>query len=986
MSSLTPLLMVDDVWMGQRQETSPTGDGVCSQGLGSGSVNSVVGRASGGVQARDVHGDIVIHNHGGGPEMVWPHRVGVVPWRAGRFQDRAVSAVLTQAVAECETASAVVLLGLGGVGKTQLAADYAEGAWAAGEIDLLIWVPAGSRDAIVSTYATAATELRWHNGQDAEQGGRRFLAELAATSKRWLIVLDDLQSPGDMRGLWPPPAATGRVVVTTRRRDAVRRGDPRRVVVPVGVFTPAESLSYLKAKLSDDAHLAKGAAALADDLGHLPLALAQAAAYLIDEELTCNEYRDLLADRRRTLLDLVPEPEALPDDHSDTIAATWSLSIDAAAKMRPVGLAPHVLNLAAVLNPNGIPAEVFTAPFALVHLTLRLKSIVTTDDVRRALRCLHRLNLATVHLNQPLQAVRIHALVQRAVRERLTDTSLGEVAHAAADALLHTWPEIERDSEFAQVLRANADSLHINTGLHLWEPDAHVVLFRAGQSLGESGQVAAAVAHFRELLITAADHLGPDELVTLAARNNFASWQVEAGDLASAIAELEQLLTDHLRILGPDDPATLTIRSNIACCRAEAGYLTAAIAESEQLLTDQLRIFGADDPDTLLTRRSLASWRAQTGDVAAVAELEELLTDHLRILGADHPDTLTARNTLAFCRAEAGDLARAIVELQQLCTDRERILGPDHPETLTARSNLAHCRAGAGDLAGAIVELEQLCTDHLRILGADHPDTLTTRNNLADCRGEAGDLARAIVELQQLCTDQLRIIGPDHPNALRTRNNLASRRLDAGYVEAVAELEQLLTDHLRILGADHPDTLITRNNLAHCRARAGDLTRAIVELEQLRTDRERILGPDHPETLAARHRLANCRGAAGDVAAVTELRQLLTDQLRVLGADHPETLAARSNLAYCRGLTGDAATAELEQLLTDQLRILGPDHPGTLIVRSNLAYCRGTAGDVVTAITELRQLLTDHLRIVGADHPDTRTIRNALEHWEKSLS
>ncbi|MFD2418337.1 FxSxx-COOH system tetratricopeptide repeat protein [Amycolatopsis pigmentata] len=791
-----------------------------------GTLNSVVGKMT-GVQARST-GDVTF-NFGVQPEVEWPHRTGVVPTRAGCFQDRALTATLAQAVAESDTvvltalepASTQVLSGLGGVGKTQLAANFAEKAWEAGEIDLLVWVAAGSRDAIVSTYARAATELGRHHDSDDEQGAQRFLAALAGTRKRWLVVLDDVRNPGDTRELWPPHTATGRTIATTRRRDAAMAGDRRRVI-DVGVFATEESLSYLNAKLEDHPHLKVGAAELADTLGHLPLALAQAAAYLIDEDLTCTRYRELFADKRRRLAELLPEPTALPDDHATTVAATWSLSIEAADKMRPVGLASHVLNLAAVLDPNGIPASLFTAPSAVAYLAKVSSRETDADEVRSALRCLHRLNLATVHTHLRHQEVRVHALVQRAAREQLTDTALGPVARAAAAALMDIWPLVERDNELVQVLRANANTLHATVDRHLWEPGAHRVLFRIGESLGQSGQVNAARSHFESLHDISAESLGPHHPDTLVARGEITHWRGKAGDITGAITELERLLTDCRRILGPDHSHTLAARNNLAYWRAEAGDITGAATELEQLLTDHRRILGPDHPDTLAARNNLAHWRGQAGDITgAITEFEQLLTDCERILGPDHPDTLAARNGLASCRLQGGDITGAATELEQLLTDRQRILGPDHPDTLITRNNLAALRGTTGDIAGAITEFEQLLTERRRILGPDHPDTLVARNNLAAWRAEAGDLTRATTELEQLVADRRRVLGPDHPDTLLTRNNLADCRGRAGDIAgAIAEFQQLLTDLVRVLGPDHPSTRVTRNNLTYLREAA----------------------------------------------------------------------------------------------------------------------------------------------------------------------
>nr|BFE75554.1 hypothetical protein GCM10020092_088550 [Actinoplanes digitatis] len=120
-----------------------------------------------------------------------------------------------------------------------------------------------------------------------------------------------------------------------------------------------EAARYLADKLHHDPRKLQEAAELAADLGHLPLALAQAAAYLLDRGLTCATYRTRLANHRKKLAELFPEAHALPDDHQATVDVTWSLSITAADHLTPTGLARPVLELAAMLDPNGIPTTLF---------------------------------------------------------------------------------------------------------------------------------------------------------------------------------------------------------------------------------------------------------------------------------------------------------------------------------------------------------------------------------------------------------------------------------------------------------------------------------------------------------------------------------------------------------------------------------------------------------------------------------------------------
>ncbi len=666
-------------------------------------------------------------------EVDWPHRIGVVPPPADCRQDRPADHDLDTATTKGGTVVVCqVLTGLGGVGKTQLAAGLARRMWERRKVDLLVWVTATSRQSIVTSFAQAAADITGVEDTDPTQGAARFLAWLAGTERRWLVVLDDLTTPKDLNGLWPPTTATGRTVVTTRRRDATLTNG--RQVVQVGLFTPAESAQYLRDKLNNDPVRLDQADELAADLGHLPLALAQAAAYLLDRGLTCAAYRKRLADQRRRLPDVVPEAGALPDDHQNTIAATWSLSIDLADQLNPVGLARPTLELAALLDPNAIPINLFTANATLGYLTQRRNAgqPVDADDAIDALHCLQRLNLIT--LDQANGTVRVHGLVQRAVREATPTEHTAMLATTAADALVEIWPDVERDRELGQLLRANAIALNTHSGALLWNSDTggHRVLFTAGRSLGKAGLVTAAADYFHTLHTTAQHHLGPNHPHTLATRAHLANWQGKAGDPTTAANALAELLTDQLRILGPNHPHTLGTRNNLAHWRGQAGNPTTAANALAELLTDQLHILEPNHPHTLTTRNNLANWQGKAGDPTTAANaLAELLTDQLHILEPNHPDTLTTRNNLANWQGKAGDPTTAANALAELLTDQLRILGPNHPHTLGTRNNLAHWRGQAGDPTTAANALAELLTDRLRILGPDHPHTLTTRAHLA---------------------------------------------------------------------------------------------------------------------------------------------------------------------------------------------------------------------------------------------------------------
>ncbi|MEV4050743.1 tetratricopeptide repeat protein [Amycolatopsis sp. NPDC049688] len=743
-------------------------------------------------QVRDVHGPafqagsigkVEIHPPGtratAGPTR---HRVGNLPPRADGFQARTELGTVAEAADTGATAvltgrGSHVLSGLGGVGKTQLAAEHARTLWEREEINILVWVEAMTQEAIIAGYARAAAQIAHVTTDDAEQAAREWLDWLAGTDQQWLVVLDDLQDPADLRGLWPQPTPSGRVVVTTRRRDAALRGDGRRIL-EIGLFTPAEATAFLTHRLAVRPAQAEGAAGLAKALGYLPLALAQAAAYIADQPgLTCSSYESKLVDQRKRLQQLLPDSSGLPDDHSAIVTATWSMSIEAADSLSPAGMARPLLNLAALLDPNGVPDRVFAAPAVLAYLG----DEVDADAVAGGLSCLHRLSLITYSPDTPHQAVRVHALLQRVVRESLRADQLAVISRVAADALREAWPEVSRDTSLSAALRSNATILVAVTGDLLWQLGGHSVLHKIGNDLGDTGQVAAAVTYFRHLATTATQQLGPDHPQTLAARHNIGYWRGNTGDLAGAVEELKAVLEDRLRVLGPENPQTLTTRHNIGYWRGKAGDPAGAVKDLEAVLKDRLRVLGPDHPDTLTARSNIARLRGDAGDLAgAVKDLEAVLKDRLRVLGLDHLSTLITRHNVAFWRGKAGDPAGAVKDLEALLKDELRILGPDHPHTLTTRSNIGYWRGDAGDLTGAVKDLEAVLKDRLRVLGPDHPDTLTTRHNLAYWRGDAGDPAGAVKDLEALLKDRLRVLGPDHPSTLITRSSIAywHKRLD----------------------------------------------------------------------------------------------------------------------------------------------------------------------------------------------------------------
>ncbi|MFB8044993.1 NB-ARC domain-containing protein [Streptomyces hydrogenans] len=332
--------------------------------------------------------------------VVWPRQFGTVPELATAYQHRDAVDQLTAALAAGDTTiqadtpdttvradlsgdAAAVVTGLGGVGKTQLAVHHIQQvrhasdlpvpagslfpstAGAVGAVDLLLWITAGDSAAITAAYAQAGHKLSKAGvhvvtSDNADQAAQEFLAWLQTTHKRWLVVLDDVPDAGVLRGLWPPATPTGRTLITTRNRDTALTEGRRQI--SVGLFTPDEAIHYLRQRLAgtgvdlDDTELQQ----LADDFGHLPLALAQAASYIRENGLALDEYRTELAEV--PLDEALPGIEGLPDRQAHTVTAAWTLSIDYANTLAPPGLAQPLLHVLALLDPNDTPDGITAAP------------------------------------------------------------------------------------------------------------------------------------------------------------------------------------------------------------------------------------------------------------------------------------------------------------------------------------------------------------------------------------------------------------------------------------------------------------------------------------------------------------------------------------------------------------------------------------------------------------------------------------------------
>ena len=810
--------------------------------------------------------------------------------RAG--QDQFFNAIITRAEPK------IVLTGMRGTGKTQLAAAIATKCekedW-----PLVAWINAASRKELVADLYELATRISTDTQKSIPPDiviQRCLDAMSSADTANRLFIFDNVDDFDDLKGLIPRGNGIRVVLTTTRHLDWNSLGwSP----IKVGTFQRKQSIDLLCERTGDTNRDA--ADQIAEVLGDLPVAVTQAAATARNERYTLSEYLDRLNGFPLATTIEKREGGNYPETVSTALWLACKTTVDIINRKNPKQgrLAVQQISMLSLLAAPGVPIR-------------WLEDNVDRENAKKSLSALF--NSSVCQTSTDNRKALIHRLQGRAFREN------------------HLINETEKDSALTSITQTLENIIaHTPHNPSREQEEVYDLIEQLGTIASQE---------YSQPLFT------KPTIATILARTLRKALELGMHQVALTLVNSVAKASDALEVNHPD---ILSSRNSLADAYLLEGQVEKAIALLEENLKHSKTIPGTTRHNTQTPRNDFMSvLRAGDRINKATTPHQQTQKDRPRILGPDHPEILASRNNLAGAYREAGRLEDAITLYQQNLQDRTRLFGPSHPDTLASRNNLASAYQEAGRLEDAITLFEQTLEDRTRILGPDHPDTLATRNNLASTLRQTGRLEDAITLYQQNLQDRTRLFGPSHPDTLATRNNLANAYQDAGKLhEAIKQYEQTLEDSIHIRKPNHPDTLATRHNLAVAYQEVGRLEDAITLLEQTLEDQTHIFGPAHPGTLTSRNNLAVAYQEVGRLEdAITRFERNLEECTRILGPHHPDTLLSRNNLAYAYQDAGklNEAIPLYEQTLTDSIRILGPDHPHTVTTRSNLADAYRAAG------------------------------------------
>ena len=797
----------------------------------------------------------------------------------------------------------VVLVGMRGCGKSQLASELA---WSCEEKKwhLVAWINATSKEQVRSGLIELANRLGIETqGRNEESIIEQCFSYLESgePSDR-LIVFDNVEDINHLTKL--VPRGDGLRVVVTTTNDCGWKNQSWESI-KVGVFSREDSIKCLL-RITDSKDR-EAADAVAQKLGDLPLAIAQAGATACEEDWTLKQYISRLEHYSSSIV----IKRVLGDDYTADVSSALFMAVNVA--LEKLGgdereVARRQLGGLAVLAQSGVPTRWIDPLSPDAYNADREENVPDiADNAHSALTEL--VNMSVVQQSVNKNVTMLHRLQAQVLRENWgkEKTATCEEAFDAAVEILSRTKFEQLPSNDGDARRREVRDLIVQLSAIAAQKYSHD-LFRDET-----------VRDYLRLALRWATNIGIP---------------FEALILEDAVNQIEKI---------PDSKSrdTFIIQANLAVAYRVAGKLKEAVKRLEQIDEKQTSSFGCEDHDVLAIRSELAfSYRVSGQLDKSISLFEEILEARKNTPDDSRCNRLITCGNLAGAYVLAGRLSDAIKLYREEIEDIKDALGEKNKHTLTSRNNLAVAYALNGKLNRSIDIFKQVRDARRKTLGEEDPHTISSRNNVAYAHALKGEFEQAISEYEKVSDFSACILGENHPTTLTIRNNLASAYSATGkFEDAISMHEKVYDSRKSVMGVEHPHTLISKNNLAYVYALMKKFDIAIPIFEEILDAREKILSINHPDTLTSRNNLACAYKSYGQVdKAIPIFEEVLAIREDVLSVNHPDTLTSRNNLAaaYVQANRLHEAVDALVKLLPDCQRALDSKHPLTKLVQKNL--------------------------------------------------